>query len=91
MVLTADSRLLDCLWFVSDKVMLCVLLLALRQAEPRHNRRALLTGALMAMAIYTIYLAFDCQLLFRDHIAVVMVLSGVWIVALIYTLINYDR
>jgi hypothetical protein len=91
MVLTADSRLLDALWFVSDKLMMCVMLLALRHTEARRNRKALLTGALVALAIYTIYLALDWQLLFRNHIIVVMILSATFIISLFYTLFNYDR
>ena len=91
MMLTSDRPVWDAVWFASDKAMMCVLLLAIREREIIRNRRAMFGGAAVAMAIYTIYLAVDWQGTNRANIIFVMILSATFIFSILYTLFKNDR
>lgn len=93
MMFTGDSKLLDFLWFAMDKIMMCVLLLALRSTEFNKNRKALYGAFSASLMIYILYLLLDYQGIYRGNIIIVSILSLTYISAIIYTIIyhGYDR
>lgn len=91
MLFTADSNLADWAWFTSDKVMMIILLVALREKEITPNRKSMYGAAAVAMAVYVLYLTFDFSGAHRTSLFCVAVISIIYILSLIYTIIKHDR
>ena len=91
MLLTADSRLYDFLWFTTDKVVMCIVLFALREHEVRPNRRVFYGGMGLAMVAYIAYLCLDFAGVYRTNIMLAKGMTIIYIATIIYTLFSYDR